>query len=46
MKTTVTFSNSNPCTIENKLAMKLGRKPSHQELKHEVARIISQSRKH
>jgi hypothetical protein len=44
MKTTVTFSNSNPETIENKLSAKLGRKPSHDELKREVSRILSEAR--
>jgi DNA transposition AAA+ family ATPase len=45
MKTTITFSNSNPETIENKLATKLNRKPSHEELKREVSRILSEARK-
>jgi hypothetical protein len=44
MKTTITFNNSNPETIENKLAEKLGRKPSHEELTREVSRILRESR--
>ncbi len=45
MKTTLTFKNSNPETIENKLAEKLGRKPTHEELKRELSRIFSEARK-
>lgn len=40
MQTTITFTNKNPNTIANRLALKLGREPSNTELKQEVLRIL------
>lgn len=40
MQTTITFTNKNPNTIANKLAVKLGREPSNTELKEETLRIL------
>jgi hypothetical protein len=39
MKTSISFRNSNPNTIWNKLAAKLGREPTHAEACAEVRRI-------
>lgn len=41
---TVTWHNPNPDTIANKLAARLGREPSHAELKQEVCRILRKAR--
>ncbi len=40
MRTTITFQNSNPMTIWNMLAKKLGREPTHEEAKAEVRRVL------
>jgi len=40
MKTTITFTNNNPNTIYNKLAVKLGREPSNAEVIQELDRIL------
>lgn len=40
MRYTFTVTNRNPETIANKLAAKLGRKPTDAELRAEVARIL------
>lgn len=40
MQVNITFTNKNPDTIANKLALKLGREPSNEELKNEVLRIL------
>ncbi|WP_187967874.1 hypothetical protein [Aquibium microcysteis] len=40
---TVTWHNPNPDTIANKLAARLGREPTHQELKDEVCRILREA---
>lgn len=37
----VTFTNSNPNTIWNRLAVKLGREPTNAEANAEVKRIMS-----
>lgn len=39
MKTSISFHNSNPNTIWNKLEAKLGREPTHAEACAEVRRI-------
>ena len=39
METSISFRNSNPNTIWNKLAAKLGREPTHAEACAEVRRI-------
>lgn len=41
VKVTVDFHNSNPDTIWNKLAAKLGREPTMLEASAEVKRILS-----
>ena len=41
-KVTTSWHNSNPDTIYNKLATKLGRQPTNQEVKAELNRIISE----
>jgi hypothetical protein len=43
VKTTITFTNRNPDTIWNKLAVKLGREPTDAEARSEVERILSES---
>lgn len=40
MKVTVTWRNKNPDTIWNKLAVRLGREPTHAEAVAEVERIL------
>jgi len=40
MKINITFTNKNPNTIYNKLAAKLGRLPSNDEIKSELNRIL------
>ena len=40
MQITFTFTNKNPDTIYNKLAVKLGRDPTTQEAIDEVKRIL------
>lgn len=42
MKVTVTWHNSNPNTIWNKLAAKLGREPTNAEAAAEVKRIMQE----
>lgn len=44
MKITVTFTNSNPATIWNQLAAKLGRQPTNAEAKAEVLRIMNEAK--
>lgn len=39
----ITFHNSNPDTIWNKLAEKLGREPTHAEACAEVRRILQET---
>lgn len=41
---TVTVQNSNPNTIWNKLAARLGREPTNQEAADEVRRILREAR--
>ena len=41
---TIRFVNSNPATIWNRLAAKLGREPTHEEATAEVRRILSEAR--
>lgn len=45
MQVNITFTNKNPNTIANKLAVKLGREPTHNELVEEVKRILRESAK-
>lgn len=40
MVITFTVTNKNPNTIFNKLAAKLGRNPSNEEIKAEISRIL------
>jgi len=40
---TITFHNSNPDTIWNKLAARLGREPTNAEAAREVRRIMSET---
>lgn len=40
MRVNVTWFNKNPMTIHNRLKDKLGREPTHDELKVEVRRIM------
>ena len=40
MQINITFTNKNPETIYNKLTAKLGREPSHSEVKAELNRIL------
>lgn len=40
---TITFHNSNPDTIWNRLAARLGRQPTHAEATAEVKRIMSET---
>ena len=40
MQLNFTVTNKNPDTIANRLALKLGREPSNDELKQEVLRIL------
>lgn len=40
MIVTTAWTNKNPKTIANCLAAKLGRQPTHEELKNEVKRIL------
>jgi hypothetical protein len=40
-KITFTVRNDNPNTIHNRLKARLGREPTHAELKAEVSRILS-----
>ena len=41
---TVTFHNSNPDTIWNRLAARLGREPTNQEAAAEVRRILQEAK--
>lgn len=43
MKVTTTWTNGNPDTIWNKLAVKLGRQPTNAEAAAEVRRIMSEA---
>lgn len=45
MKITITFRNDNPDTIWNRLAERLGREPTAEEVKQDVLRILRESRK-
>jgi hypothetical protein len=45
MQITFTVTNKNHNTIYNKLAAKLGREPTAQEVKEEVNRILTEARK-
>ena len=40
----ITVTNNNPNTIANRLAEKLGRKPTDAELRDEVKRILKEAR--
>ncbi len=44
MKITTTWTNKNPNTIANRLAVKLGREATHTELVNEVNRILKGDR--
>lgn len=43
IKVTVAFHNSNPDTIWNRLAAKLGRQPTNAEAAEEVRRILREA---
>jgi hypothetical protein len=43
MEINVTWRNNNPNAIWNRLAMRLGREPTHAEAKAEVQRILSET---
>lgn len=43
IKITIDFHNTNPNTIWNKLAVKLGREPTRQEAAEEVRRILREA---
>lgn len=38
-----TWRNDNPATIANRLAARIGREPTHAELKAEVSRILREA---
>jgi len=40
MQVNITFTNKNPGTVYNRLAAKLGRKPTSTEVKKELNRIL------
>ena len=40
-----TWTNGNPNTIWNRLAVKLGREPTNDEAREEVQRILREARK-
>lgn len=42
MQISISFTNRNPATIENRLAAKLNRQPTAEELKREVKRILQE----
>lgn len=44
IRVTVTFTNTNPDTIWNRLAVKLGRTPTDAEAIAEVQRILAEAR--
>lgn len=44
MQINITFTNKNPNTIYNKLAAKLGRLPSNNEIISELNRIIKSAK--
>jgi len=44
MRVTITFHNSNPDTIWNRLAARLGREPTNAEAAEEVRRILREAR--
>jgi hypothetical protein len=44
MKVIITWHNAGPHTIWGKLAERLGREPTDQEARQEVARILSEVR--
>lgn len=44
MRITTTWNNSNPDTIWNRLAAKLGRSPTDAEVTAEVRRILAEAR--
>lgn len=43
IRVNVTFTNGNPATIWNKLAVKLGREPTNAEASAEVRRILEEA---
>lgn len=43
MKVTTTWHNANPNTIWNRLAARLGRQPTNDEVRTEVRRIMSEA---
>jgi hypothetical protein len=43
MNINITHTNKNPDTIYNKLASKLGRQPTNEEVKAEVMRILKEA---
>ena len=43
MKITTTWTNTNPDTIWNKLALRLGREPTQEEACKEVKRILERA---
>lgn len=45
MRVVFTVTNKNPNTIYNRLAARLGRDPSSDEIKAEINRILSEGRK-
>jgi hypothetical protein len=44
MRVTITWTNSNPNTIWNRLARQLGREPTAAEVTAEVKRILREAR--
>lgn len=44
MTVNITWTNRNPNTIWNRLAERLGREPTHAEVKAEVQRILREAR--
>jgi len=44
MKISITFTNSAPDTVWNRLAARLGREPTHAEAKADVLRILTEVR--
>lgn len=44
MHVTITFTNDNPNTVYNRLAARLGREPTDQELREAVFRIFDEAR--
>lgn len=44
MRVRTTWTNNNPDTIWNKLAARLGREPTNEEARAEIARILTETR--